>query len=68
MSEESKTAQNRREFVKVAAKVAVTAPAVATLLTASVKQAAAAYGALDAPSDHGTFLDPIDNNSIGQDG
>jgi len=67
MSEQSKT-QNRREFVKVAAKVAVTAPAVATLLTASVKQASAAYTALDAPSDHGSSLDPIDHNSIGADG
>jgi hypothetical protein len=44
MSEESKTAQNRREFVKTAAKVAVTAPAAAMLLNASVKPANAAPG------------------------
>ena len=44
MSEESKiTAQvkSRREFVKTAAKVAVTAPAAAMLLNASVKSAKA---------------------------
>ena len=61
MSEESKTAQNRREFVKVAAEVAVTAPAVATLLAASVKQAAAAYGPLDTQTGN------IDHNGIGLD-
>jgi hypothetical protein len=47
MSEESKieaitaTVQNRRAFVKTAAKVAVTAPAAAMLLNASVKPAKA---------------------------
>jgi len=39
MSEESKTVQNLRDFVKTAAKVAVTAPAAAMLLNASVKPA-----------------------------
>ena len=42
MSEESKTVQSRREFVKTATKVAVTAPAAAMLLNASVKPAKAA--------------------------
>ena len=44
MAEESKltaTVQNRRAFVKTAAKVAVTAPAAAMLLNASVKPAKA---------------------------
>ena len=43
MAEEIKIAQaqNRREFVKTAAKVAVTAPAAAMLLNASVKPAMA---------------------------
>ena len=39
MSEEFKTVQNRRDFVKTAAKVAVTAPAAAMLLNASVVRA-----------------------------
>jgi hypothetical protein len=43
MSNESKIeVQSRREFVKTAAKVAVTAPAAAMLLSASVKSANAA--------------------------
>jgi hypothetical protein len=45
MAEESKIiakVQDRREFVKTAAKVAVTAPAAAMLLNASVKPAKAA--------------------------
>ena len=43
MAEETKIAQaqSRREFVKTAAKVAVTAPAAAMLLNASVKPASA---------------------------
>ena len=63
MEQEKKVApQSRREFMKTTAKVAITAPAVATLLTASVKQAAAQY----APLDTQTGL--IDINGIGLDG
>jgi len=59
MKEENKS---RREFIKTTAKVAVTAPAVATLLTASVKQAAAQYAPLDTQTGN------IDHNSAGLDG
>jgi len=60
MSDEKKTPiesgneDNRREFVTNAAKVAVTAPAVALLLSASVKPASAAT-AYEAAASH--FLD-----------
>ena len=63
MEEEKKVAQpkSRREFIATTAKIAVTAPAVATLLAASVKQAAAQYAPLD------TQTGVIDHNSIGLD-
>ena len=54
--------KSRREFIATSAKIAVTAPAVATLLTASVKQAAAQYAPLD------TTTGNTDLNNAGLDG
>ena len=52
---ESGIGDNRREFVTSAAKVAVTAPAVALLLSASTKSARAQVSAYEAAASH--FLD-----------
>ena len=51
-STEPATEKTRRTFVKTAAQVAVTAPAVAVLLSATTKPAAAAIGAGYAAASH----------------
>jgi hypothetical protein len=76
MSEESKieaitaTVQNRRAFVKTAAKVAVTAPAAAMLLNASVKSAKAAEPYVDTgdPNNAAGHDDAVQSDDIWDDG
>ena len=74
MSEESKIeaitakVQDRRAFVKTAAKVAVTAPAAALLLNASVKPAKAAIEPYGADANGGSADDfTYDPGDDGQD-
>ena len=61
--EEVRGAQGRRRFLKTAAQVAVTAPAAAILLNATmVRPAAAAYGQLA----DGLINTPDDSGDLGQ--
>jgi len=77
MSEESKIeaitaqVQNRRAFVKTAAKVAVTAPAAAMLLNASVKPAKATtepYADTGDPNNAAGHDDAVQTDDIWDDG